>query len=176
MEIKESLNRVKNISKGVYYLVNTFFYLYCLANVFVAAFSAIALLFPNVLEMNTTEGWVGVIGILVLTIPTAVIIKLIALIFKNISKEETPFTMKQVKRFQWIALLILLDVFVNAVFSTVLGGVSGGLYGIFGVFAKGYTNHLFVYLLEVCSAVVIFCFSFAFEYGFLLQEDINDTV
>lgn len=176
MNIKESLNRVKSISKGVYYLFNILFYIYCLATIFIVGLSAVALLFPSMSGIRLTVRWEGVVGIILLMIPVAAILRVISLIFRDITKEETPFTMKQVKRLRWIALFILLDVVINAVFSAGLFGVIGSPFGTVGVVGGGYTNHVSIDIFEAFFAVVIFCLSFAFEYGYLLQEDCNDTL
>lgn len=175
-EIKKSLYRVKNISKGVYYLFNIFFYLYCLVGIFVIAMSVLALFSPETLQVNTSTGWEGVVGMLLLAIPIAVILKLLSLIFKDIANSETPFTMKQVKRLRLIALFTLIDVIINFIFSTGLLGITSNIVGTLGVVSSEYTNHATINLFEAFGALVVFCLSFAFEYGFLLQEDCNDTV
>lgn len=176
MNIKESLNRVKSISKGVYYLFNILFYIYCLATIFIVGLSVFALLSPDMFGMHLTTGWEGVAGIILLMFPVAAILRVISLIFRDITEEETPFTMKQVKRLRWIALFIFLDVVINAVFSTGLFGIIGSPFGTAGVVGGAYTNHVSIDIFQAFFAVVIFCLSFAFEYGYLLQEDCNDTL
>lgn len=125
---------------------------------------------------STVEGaavlYLALFGIIVIAI-----LWFTAKIFKDASKRN-PFSKKQTNRLRVIAALLLafaiIDMFLSASFSS--GMIIGGYY--FGVEtgdlqeASGPT----VNLGTIFFAIAIYCVSFIFQYGNLLQKFTDETV
>lgn len=89
--------------------------------------------------------------------------KVIAL-FKNIYKGNTPFTEENVKHIKNIAKYMLI--------AAILMGVSG-------VIIETLTNHSFDFntgFIGTLSILILYAFSYIFEYGYNLQKEIDTTL
>jgi len=93
--------------------------------------------------------------------------------FKDISKGETPFSDKQVKRILIVATLVLC----YAVFSTIFDNafpeifVSSSVVGM----DRG-SNPTTINLGAFSFSALLYAFSAIFKYGILLQEESDDTI
>jgi hypothetical protein len=117
------------------------------------------------------------LDVLVLGFLPAVFIGIVALILRDISKGETPFSRKQSKRIRLIAyfmfarvvLELLLLIMATALFPDSLISLS---YHV----SESSTPTIYFDFGAFISAIVCYCISLAFEYGALLQRDSDDFV
>lgn len=80
-------------------------------------------------------------------------------LFINIYREDTPFTLINVKYIRRIAFYLILSIFGPAVFGTVFQVITGLEFGIS------------FELMDVMIALIIFSLSYIFEYGYEIQLD-----
>lgn len=80
-------------------------------------------------------------------------------LFINIYREDTPFTLINVKYIRRIAFYLILSIFGPAVFRTVFQVITGLEFGIS------------FELMDVMIALIIFSLSYIFEYGYEIQLD-----
>ncbi|MBP3866946.1 MAG: hypothetical protein J6D25_03970 [Eggerthellaceae bacterium] len=113
---------------------------------------------------------IALVGLLVFFALTTV-----GLIFRDIGKGKTPFSYGQVKRLRFVALLLVLYVFVDALQS----GNADGLFHVgelnfhVSLTERPLTN---INVGMLMGALVCFCMSFVFRYGLLLQSVSDDVV
>jgi hypothetical protein len=109
---------------------------------------------------------------------SAAFIGIATLILQDISKGETPFSRKQSKRIRLIAYLMLAQVILELLVTTVTttlypdGLVVLSYYRI----SSSSTPTTYIDFGMLISAIVCYCISLAFEYGVLLQRDSDDFV
>jgi len=84
-------------------------------------------------------------------------------IFKDVSREDSPFQLKHVKRLKVVAILMLFTGF------TVPDTGSG-----INVFLGGYNMALS--LFPIVFAVMFYCLALVFEYGCTLQQQSDETL
>ena len=88
-----------------------------------------------------------------------IILKHIELLFKNINKGDTPFTLENVNHIKKIAFLMI----ANIIFPAIIGGLFNGLMGSDVDFNIGGSN-----LIEI---LILFVMAYIFEYGYEIQLD-----
>ena len=105
-----------------------------------------------------TNPWM-IVGALVATIIELslliVLLRKSSKIFEDLSTDDTPFKMKQVKRIKEIAILYLII--------SIIGGSLGGITG---------SNFAF----SLIGAGILWCISLVFEYGCELQKESDETL
>lgn len=148
-----------------------------------AAFFGISAIAFSILGLSTlisgrivalAEGLNGFFSVLDLFV-YAVILLLAGLIFRDVSKGETPFTYKQAKRIRVIAWLLLIYALLEAFLPTgVLMYQSLGN-SVFGI-EHGATFSPSIKVGTIVVSLVVFFLSTVFKYGVKLQELSDDTV
>ena len=88
-----------------------------------------------------------------------IILKHIELLFKNINKGDTPFTLENVNHIKKIAFLMIANIILPAI----IGGLFNGLMGSDVDFNIGGSN-----LIEI---LILFVMAYIFEYGYEIQLD-----
>lgn len=177
MELETSLNQVKKNGGWAYTLFQVFFFT-CLAYTAIVLILAMAdLLAPGMLAISSSFGWFALLAMAVHAIPFLAIVKLVANMLRDVSKGETPFSLKQVKRIRWIALLILADVILSALFSPgVIGMISAGTLDMGYMATSQTSNFVSINVSELFFAGVLLCLSLVFQYGMLLQKFSDETL
>ena len=87
------------------------------------------------------------------------ILKHLELLFKNINKGDTPFTLDNVNHIKKMAFLMI----ANIIFPTIIGGIINGLMGTDVDINLGGSS-----LIEI---LVLFVMAYIFEYGYEIQLD-----
>lgn len=87
------------------------------------------------------------------------ILKHLEILFKNINKGDTPFTLENVKHIKHMAFLMI----ANIIFPTIIGGIVNGLMGTDIDIGLGGSS-----LIEI---LVLFVMAYIFEYGYEIQLD-----
>jgi hypothetical protein len=114
---------------------------------------------------------------LILGFLPAVFIGIVALILRDISKGETPFSKKQCRRIRLIAYLMFARVILESLLfvgATVF--YPDALISLSYYVSESSAPTVYLDFEALISAIVCYCISLAFEYGALLQRDSDDFV
>lgn len=173
---EDALARLKRLAKLLYYLFTIGFYLFCMALLLV-----VFMFFSNFFApgMNIINAQMDGETLLLFSsgLLTALVLRIASRVFFDTSKGEPPFTMRQVRRIQLAAILLLL----KALLVTVLSESFISLITL-NSFQFGYgtpiaaTGAIPLDAGGIVWAIVFLCLSFVFEYGAKLQEQSDDTV
>lgn len=139
--------------------------------------SIVGTLVPNVFPFNTVQFGFGLIPTMLSIVISCIVLFTIAVTFEDISLGNSPFTLPQSKRINFIGWLLILGIVLDALISPGASymmniadidlGYVASSQNYPGIFINGH------YLIE---AIVCFCLSYAFKYGALLQQLSDDTV
>ena len=108
----------------------------------------------------------------------AAFIGIAALILRDISKGETPFSRKQSKRIRLIAYLMFAQIVFKLLFSTAITGLYPDGLVFLGFYHIPSSSAPTVYLdfMELIFAIICYCISLVFEYGVLLQSNSDNIL
>jgi hypothetical protein len=107
----------------------------------------------------------GLLGVVVAQAFALPILILTHRIFRDISREYTPFMEKHIKRMKKIALLLL----ISSLIAPLLYIVSSSLIPYLNsVIQPGYESIIF--------AIIVYCFALIFQYGSALQQQSDETL
>ena len=118
---------------------------------------------------NSAQTWISLISSILLGVIVCLLFRTIALVLKDISKNESPFTKKQVKRLRIIVLLLIIYAvleFLISTVSSVLVDVNSSFHYSLNV-DESTTE---VNLMAIVFAAIMYSVSVVFEYGSKLQE------
>lgn len=102
---------------------------------------------------------VGCTFLIIYLVISIVMLKHLELLFKNINKGDTPFTLENVKHIKHIAYLMIASI----IFPGIIGSIVNGLMGIdLDLSLSGHS------LVEI---LIIFVMVYIFEYGYEIQRD-----
>ena len=107
---------------------------------------------------------IALVFALISIILSIIILRHVEKLFKNISRESTPFTMDNVGHIKRIAIVLIINIIIPVVFDFVFGIVSNGK-----IDANLKTSNLF----EILG---LFVLAYIFEYGYKLQSKSKLTI
>jgi len=172
--LRESIERVKKICKAIRVVC-----IVCLICFTIGWIIFTWLLVFKYLAGGSEQVELSEIAYLVLFGLLTISLLIVALrIFSDIVAGESPFILKQVKRFNWVGILFLfytaLEALLSVSFSYSLFG-EGDFYGIVGG-SNVATSFIKVNALTFIAAIVCFGLAVIFKYGVLLQQISDDTL
>lgn len=175
IEAETSLSRVYKACKSIDILIKVAFVVFCVAWLFSTFFMAYSLFNPEmqaeVNELNVFRVFLHLAYGFVIAFIFAIFIG----IFSDVAKGNSPFVMKQVKRFRLIALLFVVYAVLDFLIS------SNNILMQFGGMVSGYvsTNDSAIVSVNVMPLVfagIFFALSFVFQYGVLLQDFSDEAI
>lgn len=176
--IQSSLLCMKGVSKILKVVFRVVFVLYTLIAILLFGTSLVKMINPaSVLDSAEAFG-LGSVPMLLSKVIVCVTLFVLARLFEDISKGESPFTLAQAKRIAVIGCLLAIGVVVEGL---VFSGSSMSL-TVANVVDLRYSappsDNQLIYIngTYVVGAVLCFCLSYAFRYGALLQRLSDDTV
>jgi hypothetical protein len=174
-----SLSRTKKACKWLYFAFQALFYLCALLQIANLVFGLLGLQGIGGLSTAADTGWVGLVLVVVDAIPTLVVIKLVAWILRDVSKGRTPFSRRQVGRIRLVALFLAIGAVLDMVTSSVfisIATANGPLVLGGAVTADMPFDGVYINISSLFLALVVFCLSLVFEYGTLLQDEVEEIV
>lgn len=174
VEAEKSLLQIRNASKVIYCVLNSIFILCCLFLLLILVLFGVSEIVPDLL-FDVQVDFLNMVTLVCTGIFVTILFKLITNVFRDVAKGSTPFTLMQVRRIRIAALIIALDALVGTVFSP------GFIYAMqVGGINIGYTvigqPSVPIDLGEILTAICLFCLSFVFKYGVLLQRLSDETL
>lgn len=179
-EVEESLTHIRRFSKGARLVFKALFVLNLIGLIVLVAVYLLV-------EGNAIEGVSPVSAKLPLMMPpvmfllvTLSIVWFLEGIFEDIVRGDSPFTRKQAKRLNYIALLLLamaiIDLAVQVLFVDYSSVVQFNPDLEVGYIAPQERGRFHIDAKALFAAVVCHCFSKLFSYGACIQDVSNETV
>jgi hypothetical protein len=173
------IHRVKRACKVSYALLRVLFV------VIIVMWSLLLLSWLLSPILQHVYGWAGILeapvlfNYLILGLLSAVFVRMMMLVLRDVSKGETPFTRKQSKRVRLISYLmfarVLLELLLSIIATTLHS--SGLILWTYPVSVSlEPTPTLYLNLEALIFAIVLYSISIVFEYGALLQRDSDDIL
>ena len=164
----KDLGRLKILCRGLFYVLLLLTVVISLTLCLVTLGAALEIVDPGQLsgEVGMPSGeTLAMLGFVIIVLAVAIVVLVMLMnIARSIYREYSPFTIKNVKRLEVIALAyLLLPVIIAPMMYAVLGGL----------------GNLDVILLGVSSvlmAAIFYCLALVFRYGCLLQKESDETL
>ena len=174
-----SLNRLKKSAKAIRVFFKVIFVLFCIVWVMLVALFGFLSFFPEIVSPDAeSAGAVPFILCIVFGLLIAVFLRQAIHFLSDIEKGESPFSMRQVRRIRVVALIFMVYVVVEAVFS--IGQTtlveSGSLMVKYSVTSVNSNPTLSINFGMLSAAAILYCLSLVFEYGTLLQQLSDETL
>lgn len=173
-----ALNRLNRIARFLSKGFQVVFVLYCIAWIALLGVFFVAAFFPGVISGSESSGpWPFVLCIL-FGLLIAGLLRIAFLVFNDVAKGESPFSMRQVKRIRLAAFLFLAYVILEMLFPS--GQSSLVQQGNFMVnyWVADKSDHVSIQINfgMLGAAIIFYCLSLVFEYGTLLQQLSDETL
>ena len=175
---EESLSRLKRTSRIIRTLLKFSFFLFCLLWVVALIILTALLVNPQIVPgADAANGitllFVGAMGGLI-----AFILRVAFLVFDDVSKGESPFTKRQVKRIRWVAYALLIYAVIDMLFPTGEAFLmqEGNFHFAYSVTNGPNNPSISINVGALATAIIFYCLSLVFEYGTLLQQLSDETL
>ena len=171
--IKDTATKMARVSKRIRVGINVILVVYLVMVVAAIALSVIT-------DSGTSSGfWEKILGglsNLLSVVVVAILLAILSKAFQDVSKSQSPFTVKQANRITTMGVLLMVNVILEAVSSLVVP-ISSELADVSaGFVSTPLTMNLYIDVMSLMAAIVCFCLSYLFRYGALLQWLQDETL
>lgn len=152
---------------------------YCLIWIALAGFFAVLAFSPGAVSDSAAIGFRPLILCLVFGFLIAVLLRIATLVFDDVSKGESPFSKRQVKRIRWASFIFLAYAVVEMFFPQGHSSLvqDSDLYVGYWISSNSTGSApMSINLGMLGAAIIFYCLSLVFEYGTLLQQLSDETL
>lgn len=177
-DTERALNRLKKTARLLGLGFRIVLAAYCVIWIALSILFFLVAFFPDVVPGSGPGGLQPFILCVLFGLLIAGLLRIAVLIFDDVAKGESPFSMRQVKRIRLAALLFLVYVVLEMVFPSGQSSLvqQGDFQVNYWVADRSENASIQINFGMLGAAIIFYCLSLVFEYGTLLQQLSDETL
>lgn len=177
-DTERALNRLKKTGRFLSTGFRIIFVVYCIIWIALAGLFFLVAFFPDVVPGSGSGGLQPFILCVLFGLLIAGLLRIAVLIFDDVSKGESPFSIRQVKRIRLAAILFLAYVVLEMIFPSGQSSLvqQGDFQVNYWVADRSEHTSIQINFGMLGAAIIFYCLSLVFEYGTLLQQLSDETL